>query len=393
MNISKQTIIAIYILLFYFTPFLQVNAQDLTTLKYTVEDADDWNNLFLRNSGWFGGDGIFTLPLGGKETYSSANRKTLFIFSDTMVGQIKDNKLEQGSKMTHNSAAILDGNLPDPRKLNFFYEPSSEGAESLFIPKTPNTKQGDYYWLGDGFVNTELSNSIFIFGYRVRTTSQATFGFAEVGNTMIKIANKAPLNLNDYTQKDTPFFLSEADGEMGSFGAGIYVNTKAGGAGNPDGYIYIYGTQGKTKKLLVARVLPKQFEEFSKWNFWDGQQWQSDIKRCAAVTDQVSNELSLSQLPDGRFILVFQEAGMGKHVAIRLAKTPVGPFGPIIRIWDTSSALELKTFFSYNAKAHPSLSKKGELLISYNVNSFDFFKDIVHHPHLYRPRFIRLKLP
>ena len=43
------------------------------------------------------------------------------------------------------------------------------------------------------------------------------------------------------------------------------------------------------------------------------------------------------------------------------------------------------------AKAHPALSQPGELLISYNINSFDFSKDIKKFPHLYRPRFIKLK--
>jgi hypothetical protein len=93
-----------------------------------------------------------------------------------------------------------------------------------------------------------------------------------------------------------------------------------------------------------------------------------------ALTDQVSNELSLSQLPDGRYALIFQQSGIGKYICMQLGKTPYGPFGKVIKLWDTSEAIELKSFFTYNAKAHPGLSEKGELLISYNVNSFDFLK-------------------
>jgi hypothetical protein len=44
----------------------------------------------------------------------------------------------------------------------------------------------------------------------------------------------------------------------------------------------------------------------------------------------------------------------------------------------------------YNAKAHPHLSKTGELLISYNVNTMDFWGDFFNDADLYHPRFIKL---
>ena len=366
-------------------------SQNLNSINFTVTPADDWTDLFYRSTGWFGGDGIYTIPLNGQESSTSKAKKTLFIFSDTMIGNINNGKLEPGSKMIHNSLAILQGDQPNPQNLRFDWKKNNGNPESVFIPKTPLTASGDYYWLGDGFVNQEIDNSIFIFGYRVRNISDAVFGFEEVGNTLLKIKNNEPLPFKSYEQKDTPFFLSKTDGEMGSFGAGIFVNTKNSGATSPDGYLYLYGTQGKTKKLLVARVKPKDFEAFDQWKYWNGNAWASEIRESAAVTDQVSNELSVSELPDGRYALIFQQNGLGRNVCMRLGKTPIGPFGPVIKLWDTSEALVGKKFYSYNAKAHPSLSKKGELLISYNVNSFDFFNDLNTHPNLYRPRFIRVK--
>jgi len=366
-------------------------AQNLDSVGFKVAVDTGWTNLFNRNEGWFGGDGIYSIPLNGKESSPPKAKKTLFIFSDSMIGKISDGKIQPHAKLIHNAVAVLDGNEPDPNKIKFSWKTNKQEPESLFSPKTPLTGLSDYYWLGDGFVNQELDHSIFIFGYRVKTTEGGAFGFAEVGNTLIKIKANEALPFVNYEQKDTPFYLEKGSGEMGSFGAGIYVNTKAAGQVNADGYIYVYGTMGKTKKLLVARVLPKEFENYNKWTYWDGTNWQADIKKSAALTDQVSNELSLSQLPDGRYALVFQQSGIGRHICMQLGKTPYGPFGKVIKLWDTSEAIELKSFFTYNAKAHPGLSKKGELLISYNVNSFDFLKDLGTHPHLYRPRFIKVK--
>jgi hypothetical protein len=357
--------------------------------KFTVEAAPEWTALFQRSDGWFGGDGIFSIPLNGVEAGGAEVPKTLFVFSDSMIGEIKDGKLQPGSKMIHNSTALLKGLEPQKEQLSFYWNNTDKGdAESVFVPKTPQTGAKDYYWLGDGFVNQSLDNAIFIFGYRVRNVSEGTFGFEEAGNTLIKIRADQGEPYNRYDQKDTPFYYSK---EMGSFGAGILVNTRKAGVDKGDKYVYVYGVRGKAKKLLVARVLPKDFENYAKWMYWDGLKWNPDMQQAKAVTDGVSNELSISPIENGKFALIFQEGGMGKYVAMRIGSSPIGPFGPPIRLWDCSAALTRKTYFSYNAKAHPSLSKKGELLISYNINSFDFFKDLEIDPQLYRPRFIKVK--
>ncbi|GAC1309998.1 MAG: hypothetical protein NVSMB24_26440 [Mucilaginibacter sp.] len=388
-----------YLIIIVFIDLLVASAgygqgvKDLTSLKFSVAEAPEWSDLLTKKSGWFGGDGIFTIPFNGVESRQANTRDSvLFIFSDTMVGEIKDNTLMPGYKMIHNSVAILNGNAPLKNRMKFYWDKDSKGdAESVFIPRTPQTGQSDYYWLGDGFANQALGNSIYIFGYRIKNISTDAFGFKEVGNTLIKIPAGSKPPFKNAEQRDTPFFLTDKKGDSGSFGAGIYVNTKQAGAPHPDGYIYVYGVKGLAKSLLVARVLPKDFENFSKWSYWNGKVWVANMHAAADVTDRVSNELSLSPLPDGRYALVFQLSGMSTIVGMRIGASPKGPFGPVIRLWDCKPDLTEKTFIVYNAKAHPSLSKPGELLISYNVNSIEFIKDLKLHPNLYRPRFIRVK--
>lgn len=383
----KKTLVALLML----STAVQTYAQkevDLEHLKYKVEEAHNWSNLFKRNDGWFGGDGIYSIPLNGVEHKGTSSAKTLFIFSDSMVEQPGDGKIG-ASKMIHNATALLSGNKPLERNMSFYWNTGTAGGH-VFVPKTQHTGTKDYYWLGDGFVNQELDNAIFIFGYRIKQVGDGAFGFSEVGNTMIKIANDQASKILNYEQKDMPFHFVKND-DAGSYGAGIYVNTVKAGAKNADGYIYIYGVKGQSKKLLVARVLPKDFEHFDQWKFWDGNLWTNHMEDAAVLTDRVSNELSLSQLPDGRYALIFQESGIGQYVGMRIGKSPIGPFGPVIRIWDCKPTLTQKGYFTYNAKAHPSLSGKGELLISYNVNSFDFMQDLGKDQQFYRPRFIRMK--
>lgn len=141
---------------------------------------------------------------------------------------------------------------------------------------------------------------------------------------------------------------------------------------------------------MIARVLPEDFENFDAWRFWDGDGWSTDIERVKNVVSRVSHELSVTPLPDGRYALVFTRDTLSPVVGMRLAPTPYGPFGPIIEVYETD-VMEQNNIIAYNAKAHPSLSAPGELLISYNVNAFDFMNEISKDPNLYRPRFIRLK--
>ncbi|GAA4314757.1 hypothetical protein GCM10023149_11010 [Mucilaginibacter gynuensis] len=369
------------------------SADDWQTVKFTVAQAPEWTKLLNRGDGWFGADGIYTIPLNGQEGKPAGkNDKTLLIFSDTMIGTVRDNTLAPGSRMIHNSAAILKGNVPDEKAIQFYWDKNAKNeAEPLFVPTSPATKKGEYFWLGDGFVNKDQNNSLYIFGYRIFNVSEEAFGFREVGNTLIKLnANDVPKFTNQ-KQEDTPLYLLDNKGDIGSFGAGIYANTKSAGAPDADGYIYVYGVRGMAKQLVLARVPAKSFDDFKQWRYWDGSNWQTDINSLVNITDKVSNELSVTRLADGRFALVFQVNGMSPFVGMRIGKSLTGPFGPIIKLWDCSKDLAKKSYTVYNAKAHPTLSKPGELLISYNINSVEFLKDLQEYPNLYRPRFIRVK--
>ncbi|WP_439484052.1 DUF4185 domain-containing protein [Cyclobacterium plantarum] len=367
----------------------------LTELQFTVREAESWSNLFKRTSGWFGGDGIFTIPLNGIESAKpDSTAEILVLFSDSLIGEIIEGKLDTPFVMINNSVAWMEGHEPGKSNISFHWAENEMNApQSIFIPNTPNSKPGEYFWLGDGFVNQEKNNDIYLFGYRVTTTGEEVFNFKEVGNALIVIPSGSKPPFKSQRQLDTPFYIEGTPESTGSFGAGIMVNTKDAGAYSPDGYVYIYGVRGKKKEVMVGRVKPGDIEKFHLWRFWDGADWQGDMKKAASIADRASNELSVSQLGDGRYAMIFQMDGIASTVGMRLSHSPEGPFGPIITIWDASVDLsEGKQLISYNAKAHPSLSKPGELLISYNINSFDFFADVETSPNFYRPRFILMEI-
>ena len=366
----------------------------LSHISFSVEEAPEWSALFKRTNGWYGGDGIFFLPTNGKENEPPTDAsKNLIIFSDTMLKDSTDDANGMGV-MLHNTVALLRGKSPEKDSLSFYWDyDTTQKKKTIFIPNTLSTKPNDYYWLGDGFVNTAQNNTTYIFAYKMRNLDDKDdWSFTLTKTNLIKIPAGSAPPFKDQQQIETPLAINGPGKEdKGSFGSGIFVNTKEAGVLNGDGFVYVYGIKGKQKNVVVARVLPQSFDDFATWHFWDGKEWNTDINQSAIITNKVSDELSITPLPDGRYALVFQLMGMGTSVAMRIGASPVGPFGPVIKLYDCPENKENKNYFAYNAKAHPSISKPGELLISYNVNAFHFREEILKNPFLYRPRFVRLK--
>ncbi len=359
--------------------------------------AKEWTELFDQRSGWTGADGIFSFSLGGGGgSGAPSNAVTLFVFSDTAIGEVDPAGVRRvGTVIVNNTLACLWGNEPEGEKLRFYWGSDTHGRPAaMLVPSTPHARPGEWYWLGSGLV---LRGELWLFAYRLRSTSEAgLFGFATSGISLIRLpATRCPPPIGEQVQLETPFFIP-ATGERSQvlFGAGLMANTSAAQAPHPDGYIYVYGVEDDpwNKKLLAARVEPEHFGDFSAWRFWNGGQWVEDAVHAAPITDRVGNELSVTPLSDGRYLLVFQLDAIGHNVAVRLGTSPVGPFGPPIPIWQAPEPSRDLDWFVYNAKAHPHLSKSGKLLISYHVNSFDFWGDFPKKAGIYQPRFIWLDL-
>lgn len=209
----------------------------LDSIKFSVEEAKDWTSLFHRTSGWFGADSIFSIPINGKDNVrAKKNTKILLIFSDTMIGEIANSTLQPGATMVNNTVAYLNGGKPKKSQLNFHWAEDLEGKpKSLFTPATSSSQQGDYYWLGDGFVNVELNHTTYLFAYRMRNMDpDEDWSFKEMGNVIIALPKGSKPPFEAQRQLETPFIF-----EDGGFGAGVFVNTKISGAPDPDGFIYV----------------------------------------------------------------------------------------------------------------------------------------------------------
>jgi hypothetical protein len=360
-------------------------------LSFTVEAAPEWTALMERTSGWFGADGIFSIPLNGKEEQGVADKKTLFIFSDTYIGEVVNNVPMPGNVMVNNSAAWLTGVEPDKERISFTYNTLGNGdPTSYFVPDNEASKDGEYFWLGDGFINQAKGNALYLFAYHVHKTGPDVFDFESTHIALLKIKNPTPEGISDYEQMATGLGFVHPDHGRVYFGSGIFVNTKKACAPDPDGYVYIYGIMEAKKSLIAARTLPENIEKFDQWTFWNGSEWADNKEDVVPITDAVSNELSVTPTGDGRYLLTFTVLGLSDKVGIRVGESPVGPFGEIHEVYTCPEYAE-KGLFPYNAKAHYHLSRPGKLLVSYNTITLNFWEDIQKDATIYHPRFIWVK--
>ena len=361
------------------------------TLIFSSEPAPEWTALMERTSGWFGADGIFSIPLDGREEQEAEGKKTLFIFSDSFIGEVENGVPKPGNVMVNNTTAWMEGNIPDKASISFEYNTNDNGEPcSYFFPDNEQSAEGEYFWLGDGFINQEKGNALYVFAYHVHKTGPNVFDFEQTHVALLKVKDPSPGGITRYEQLSTHMGFVHPEYGRVYFGSGLFVNTKRAGAPDPDGYLYIYGVMEKDKSLIAARVRPKKIEEFSEWTFWNGKEWVSRKEELTPLASHLSNELSVTPTGDGRYLLTFTVMGISDKIGIQVGESPVGPFGKIHEVYTCPEYAE-RGLFPYNAKAHYHLSKPGKLLVSYNTITFNFWEDIQQDATIYHPRFVWVK--
>jgi hypothetical protein len=358
-----------------------------TARPLAASRAEEWTQLFDRRSGWIGADGIYSVPLDGRDGLAAATpaSRTAFIFSDTRVGTVDRQDLTYDQTgFLNNSSAVLLGDRPIQSRATFV---------------TPeNGAFGSGFWMNDGIA---IGDTLFATGF----APDSDWNAARVDLIAVPIVDGAP----DYAavrRTEDVGLLVRTSTHIVMFGVGITDNSAA------DGHVYVYGYRntliGGQKDLVVARVPKEGFADVprqgvsSPWRFWSGSEWTSDItvteRDAAALHPDVSTELSVTPIPTGRYagkyLLVYTRNVMSTGLEYAVGDTPIGPFSAGVLFYNCPEpfiygAQTEGATYCYNAKAHPSLSRKGKLLVSYNVNRLG--GDPIT-TEIYRPRFVWLDL-
>lgn len=256
-------------------------------------------------------------------------------------------------------------------------------------------KQPYWYWLQDGVV---IGSNLYLFPLIVGpdTTKPEGLMFKIVDVSMIKVPIvDGELDFDNVVQKVTPFCHTTENSQW-LMGNAIYTNTVQGGSDNPDGYIYIYGyeTIGFERHLKLSRVKEENIMFFDQYEFYADGKWVHDMTKASSILEHISCEMSVSKIEHGvhkgKYIAVYTYDVNTKYVAYSIGDNLWGPFtSPKICYEAPEVEYFGKTAYTYNAKAHPHLSNKDELYVTYNINTYSMEHN-KERADIYHPRFIKL---
>jgi glycoprotein endo-alpha-1,2-mannosidase len=418
--------------------------------------AQSWTSQLASTSGWTGADGLYSIPMNGNRKLGSAYDTPgwqTFTFNDSLIGTVDASDRRTGFRFINNSIGMYSGMGAAPTPISFKWKgdqlPPFDSAASMIT----GPDAGGLYWPLDGIVvpRTGGGEQYVQFAMKIEggltatAVSQMTWPVPDGVN----YSTNWPYNGNrgdtwsssiDSVGPLPNLYKADPDGSGPTgelvMGTAILDTSSAAKAYTANGYAYIYGTRNDflSKKVFVARAVPEDVSNPSAWAFWNAASsaWVTGASAINSATPMrdTSNaalgdmavEYSVTQLPDGRFAMVYLNAdALGTQISARYASAPQGPWSARQLLYNVSipnsgnSALGLPDISAYSdwmyviygAKAHAQLSKApsglgtenaGKLLISFNVNTWKTNGSTSQpdpgwvYGSIYRPRFISVDI-
>lgn len=247
------------------------------------------------------------------------------------------------------------------------------------------------YWpMSTGVAHRPGYDLVLVSTQRVKATGAGSFDFANLGPALAVFVVPAG---------ETPQLIAaedigpdETSRTRPAWGAAMAV---------ADDWLYLYGTAHPDEagvfgfSLSVARVRPEDVLESSEWRYWTGSRWGRDPDQAGQVLPAVGGvSQTLSVFPaNGRWYALSKRDGdLGDEMVFWTAPRPTGPFTPTEPVASLPSDPTTGAV-TYMPLAHPRIfPEDGTMVASYSNNNTDPEK-ILADPTLYRPTFLRVRLP
>jgi hypothetical protein len=309
--------------------------------------------------GWAGADGTYSTPL--------PDGLDAWLYNDTFLGPVNaDESLPSTAEFIHNSLVLT---TPGARRILTTVDGGTRQAPQSLVGPTPSppTPQGTdsyWYWNTDGIVDR---GHLYVFEAKIGPTdSPPPFDFGQTG---MAIATFSLPGLR--LQSVTPTY----GGADVSWGVQLLREGP---------WIYIYGVASGSdgKEMYLARTTSGGLT--GHWQFDTGTGWSADPADAAPLLGDVGASFGVSRV-DGEYVLATTDSYLDPQIYLYTAPTPAGPFTGGTEIYDPPQAGG--ETYTYNVAAHPELTSPGQLVLSYNVNSFDL-SDLYANINNNRARFI-----
>ncbi|MFI5385664.1 MAG: DUF4185 domain-containing protein [Fimbriimonadales bacterium] len=354
---------------------LSLGALLLVTLNSKLEvlsakPAPEIDALFQRSDGWIGGDGAYSVLLPGG--------RVAWLFSDTWIGKVRDGKRTDAT-IVNNTIGIQKSRLAP---LDYAVAGDSAGKPRAQI--VPEDGHGWFWQQAAGFANGKLYRFL---NQVEKSGDPGVFGFRSVGLWLGVTAGvdgePAAWHTRQIKLSNTLFEPTRTL----VWGSSVLIQGETA---------YIYGTdehrgdRGGQRHMVVARVPAAKLEDTAAWEYFDGKAWSKDFRMAAHLAQFLATEHSVTRFGPG-YLAVYTLDGLSSKIVARYAEQPWGPWSESTTLYTCPEIAANPKAFTYAAKAHESLSRGDEVVLSYVANSTDFW-EVARNARLYWPRFVRVKL-
>ena len=332
--------------------------------------------LGLRTSGWLGSDAGESIVLSDK--------KTLWLFGDTFIGQLSNGVRVAGAPMINSTIGLQDRKEAPPDCMSFYWK-QKDGRPASFFPHQATTP-GEFYWVTKGVM---LRGELFLFAFCIGGDTRNFSTWHEAGGALLRIPN--PLDPPaQWVQKAYTLKLPAGH----SFHSALVVK---------EPHVYLYGiVQPRQTALARVRVddlvKGKLAEAYEYWvSGPNGPHWDKEAKHCVPQFLPVNTECTVHYEPDWRLYTCFTyDAFGGPEIYLTTAKELTGPWSkPAPIYWVPEHHHFSFPIISYAVRQHPELSTKpGEVVLSYATNVPESMAELFTEEgkDLYVHRFLRVQL-
>jgi hypothetical protein len=351
---------------------------------------------FAKRKGWTGADGAYSIKLTAA--------RTLWLFGDTWIGQIKNGK-RVGSTLINNSAAWQDTNKPRA-SFRFFWNEKQAKPASLIESDKPDT----WVWPGDGAL---VDGKLYIFLHVIsrKPHDPSIWGFEGTGDELLQVDNPLdpPVSWRSHRQalpRDMQFgnaTIFDADhGFLYIFGENhsspqppfghfiVLARLNRHALNDLDLHSIEYWCSGVTGANAIGFNRANSDPKFDASNSASRNHWSGKLDNPVVLIPNGASEMTVSRVPGlSGYFATYTPIGLGNAVAVRHATKLTGPWSEPAKVYECPID---RGIFGYSAKAHPELARtNGELVVTYCQNTASLQAN-VDNPEIYRPRAISVRL-
>jgi hypothetical protein len=345
---------------------------------------------FNQSTGWLGADGASSIDLN--------DGRVLWLFGDTFVGALKpDGACAEGTKMVNNTIAVQTTGATGETTL-FHWGPDHDGAPTAWA-NSPIDRDAHWMWPAGGGVlvgarETERLVLFFMMMRRPRPADDSVWNFQVHGTATVTVLNphEPP---SAWRTRIAPLRDREADLDASKPVRMLTWGPFAMPDPDQSGRVLVFGVDVSDvgdKRLVLGRAPGASLEDFTTWEFRTGDGWSRRENDAASIATAAVDEFSVSRVRVGggeRLMLTQMAPNLGRDLQVRFADRPEGPWSDAVAVYACPEPAQDSRSFVYSGKAHPEISGQGEMVMTYCVNSTDFWY-VVGHVAMYRPRTIRI---